>query len=218
MKIYLALVFTAVVSLSAIAQKGLEIGLDVMPQTYWIMNSTDFDLGSTLDHKASFGVAYGVHVGLNFTNTMGLQTGFLYSAQGQKYKWTNGDYSQELTYIKVPLLLKFNGNPDNGAYFIGMIGPQLSLLTKIEQKGTFPNSVSFPTVKDAYKKADIGGVLGFGMGINLSDDLKLGIMLRFDGSLGDIENKDDSSWNFTPNRENSSNVTGGLMFSLNYIL
>lgn len=220
MKTYLSLVFATMISLSAFSQKGIEIGFDVMPQTHWIMNKSDFDLGNQLDHVPTFNLAFGVHFGVNFSNTLGLHTGLLYSSQGQNYEDKRGlttvDYAQELTYLKIPLLLKFNSNPDNGAYFIGMVGPQLGLLTKVEQTGDVPSSVSFPTVKDAYKSADIGGVVGFGLGINLSEDIKLGILFRFDGSLGDIENKDDSVWNL--NRENSSNVTGGVMFSLNYII
>ena len=205
------------------AQEGLEIGIDIMPQTHWIMNKTDFDRGDRLDHVPTYGVAFGVHAGLNFSNTLGLQIGVLYSAQGQDYENTTLstpiEYSKELTYLKIPLLLKFNSNPDNGAYFQGVIGPQLGLLTKADVVGNAPNSLNIPTDKDAYKGSDFAAVIGLGMGINLSDNLKLGIMFRFDGSLGDIENKDEF-WkdSFNIDREGSSNVTGGVMFSLNYIL
>ncbi len=224
MKKHILILFLSFLGFNTFSQAGLEIGLDIMPQTYWIMNKADFDLGDDLNHIPSYGLAVGAHVALNFTDKLGLQTGVLYSQQGQKYEQefnvnNINEYEKKLTYLKIPLLLKFNGDPDAGAYFVGMIGPQLGLLTNAETEGNVPTGLRIPDDKDAYKSADIGGVLALGVGINLTDALNLGILFRFDGSLGDIENKDDF-WNepFHATRESAQNVTGGIMFSLNYVL
>ncbi len=224
MKKFLFLLLSCGLTTLSIAQSGLEIGLDIMPQTHWILNQNDFDEGGLLDHKPTYGVAIGAHAGLNFSDKFGAQIGILYSAQGQDYEQTVNDivvneYAKKLTYIKIPLLFKFNGDPDAGAYFQGVVGPQLGLLTNAEVEGNPPGTLLIPNSKDAYNSVDLSAVLGLGVGIKMTDALRLGLMFRFDVSLGDIENKDDF-WTETIHfsRESSQNVTGGLMISLNYVL
>ena len=116
-------------------------------------------------------------------------------------------------------MLKFNGDPYKDAYFICMLGPQFGLRSNVKQTGITPQVLKFPANKEAYKGMDLGATFGIGTRINFSDMLNMGILFRVDGSLGDIEDK-DNYWvdNVHQNRATSYNVTGGFLFNLNYVI
>ena len=103
-RIVFLLLFVLFSSPSVFAQQGFEVGINVLPQTTWIMNKTDFDQGALLDHKPTFGIAYGLDFGYNFTDNLGIQVGFLHSQQGQNYEGTSSsvltEFGQKLAYLK----------------------------------------------------------------------------------------------------------------------
>lgn len=157
MKKILLIALISIVASSVYAQKGLEIGLRGMPQNTWLLNEADFGEGEELNYELTWGSAYGLMVGYNFSDKMGLRVNALMSSEGQKFvgnfsmpqnidstaysslaagqKFLYGDTSitytaqVKLDYIKVPLLLKFNSNPTSGgAFFTFEVGPQINLL------------------------------------------------------------------------------------------
>ena len=77
--------------------------------------------------------------------------------------------------------------------------------------------------EDMFKKTTLDAVIGVGVGINLSDNLVLGVHLRLDYGLGDVENKSEtvtsggtSSKVYDAGRATTNNATGGGLISLNY--
>jgi hypothetical protein len=143
---------------SSYAQQGFEVGVRGMFQNNWLINDKDFAEGPTLDFEATWGQAYGISLGYNFTDHLGVRTNILYASTGQKYKgdfsegsnedgaYSNvtlgqhfltspssvpGEYNAEvsLKYLKFPLMFRANSFPYKGAFFSFLIGPQLNMLS-----------------------------------------------------------------------------------------
>ena len=209
-------------SSSVVAQKGFEFGAQVMPQLTLIVNDDDFAAGDELNFRTTAHLAYGIHAAYNFSDHLGVQTGLLFSTQGQKYvsdEPTPDTYTSEvrMNYLKIPILLKFNSNPEASAQFVATVGPQFGLLNKVrayvDDEEVTGSGFEF---KDAYKSMDLGAVLGLGARFRLTDNLQLGTSFRFDYSLGDIEDKDTIFWD--DDRASSQNATGGFMIDFTYNL
>lgn len=212
------------------AQKGLELGVYAQPQNTWILNQEDLDKGAELDYQTTIKTAYGVNVGFNFTNTLGIRSGLMLSTQGQKYKGEGVGYSftseQKLSYIKVPVLLKFNSNPSAKTSFLFNIGPEFGVLSKAQSTsdGTYLGA-NIKTDNDntnAYNNLDIAAVMGLGLQANLGHNLNLNFMFRFSYSIMDIENKDAKNSvggaYYAPDRTKANNLIAGFQLGLNYTL
>ncbi len=209
------------VSSSVFAQQGFEFGAQVMPQLTLIVNDDDFAAGDELNFRTTAHLAYGIHAAYNFNDHLGVQTGLLFSTQGQKYvndePTANTSTSEiRMNYLKIPLLLKFNSNPEASAQFVATLGPQFGLLNKVDYY-TNDEKLSVPNFdfKEWYNNMDLGAVLGLGARFRLTDNLQLGTSFRFDYSLGNIENEDTI---LTPDRASSQNATGGFMIDFTYHL
>ncbi|MGB0930175.1 MAG: porin family protein [Chitinophagales bacterium] len=223
--------FALLISVPAFSQGGLEVGAFLMPQSVWIFNKDDSDQGPNLDYVPTYTFAYGAEVGLNLGRTVGLQTGLIISKQGQDYdsdgsgsfgfgvpnNWIGTERSVELTYLKIPLLFKFNSNPDAGTAFLFKIGPQFTFLTNAEStvNGGVDNSTSNLALKDLYEKNHIGAVMSIGARFTMAENLFLNTSFRFDASLGDVEDKDQDAY-WPSERPDGRAVTGGFQIGLSY--
>ncbi|GIV22811.1 MAG: PorT family protein [Bacteroidia bacterium] len=202
------------------AQEGtFKIGAAVLPQNTWLLNQDDSDAGPELDYEVTWGFAGGLTLGYNFTDYLGVGLDVLYSSQGQKYKGTvsgvNWTAQTRLNYLKLPLLLRFNSDPNSPVQFSFFVGPQLNLLlsytdkfeasssgvtSTVETSGTTVTSTFVTggvTMTDkenltasAYKKTSLGAAVGLGVGFKLTDELLLTLHFRGDYAFGDAENKD----------------------------
>ncbi len=223
----LLLFFVFFLTAPVFAQKGLEVGVRVIPQSVWIINDDDAGRGAGLDYTRTWGMAYGLNIGYNFLNSLGIQTGVLLSGQGQKYV---GDGSSgfetaqtKLNYLKIPIMLKFNSDPESSVHFVGTAGIQIGLLTGAkyfsDDEEVDLNILGYE-YKDAYKKSDLSAAFSLGTRFRVTDSFNLGVSLRADYSLGDIEDKDFTvlgipAWGV--DRAPSTNLTGGIMIEANYV-
>jgi len=225
--------FALLMSVPAFSQAGIEVGAFVMPQSVWVFNKDDSDQGAQLDYVAKYTFAYGAQVGFNFSRTIGLQTGLIISKQGQDYdsdgsgafgflptvgsSWVGTDRVVDLTYLKIPVLLKFNSNPDAGTAFLFTIGPQFAFLTSAESTvDDITESFNGYTLEDLYEDNFIGLAASIGARFTIAENLFLNTSFRFDGSLGDVENKEDVSGHWTSDRPESRIATGGFQVGLSY--
>ncbi len=210
------------------AQQGLEIGVKVIPQSVWIFNSDDFDVGDELDFKRKFGMAYGLNLGLNFSDNMGIQSGLLFSSQGQKYKHEGLSYQIseiELKYLKIPFLVKFNSDPYAPTGFFLAAGIQYGFLRSATETRnnieTNYDAINAET-KDFYNKKEISYLLTFGPQFNITDNFNLTLAFRADYSTNDIEDKDTGLLSLYPNnsakRVDSKNLTTGIQVGINYVI
>ena len=214
----LTLLFGALaLSTAVFAQKGLELGLNIAPQNTWIFNQQDFDEGDNLNFRATIGYNVGANVGYNFTNSIGIRSGIGFSAQGQNYinDNTNIPSAIKLNYLKVPVLLKFNSDPQSATAFLATVGVDMGFLAggKATVDGEEVPSEFFD-VKEVYNSFDLAAVVGLGLQARITDQINLNFMLRVSYSLLDIENAD-----FKPvGRESANHMIGGFQIGANYVL
>lgn len=231
-----------------LAQRGIEIGAQLQPQSVWIMNSDEADLGPELDYEATWGSAFGLQGGINFNDNFGLMAGLLFSSQGQKYIGTGGmgwtTAQKKLSYTKIPIYIKLNSNPFVGTSFLFQLGPQFSFLNnaryfeddkEITQLNVGTNH--YENYKVGYKSMDLGGMIAFGVRFNFTENLFLSVLMRFDGTFNTIEdmeqvnfpiffnpaNHNDSASRrnaarLTDGRRDTRNLTGGLNIAVGYVL
>ncbi|WBM74666.1 outer membrane beta-barrel protein [Saprospira grandis] len=196
------------------AQKGLEFGVTFTPATSWIINDEDFAQGDEMDLQATFGYNAGAHLGINFTEGMGLQVGLNLSQQGQNYinkaSSSNKDemdvYSRKLTYVRVPVLLKFNGSTEGSFTSYFRFGPHLDFLSKAvynyeENSGAAlrvdREDIDLMEVEKLtggnykiYNDVVIGATLEMGGAINVDENMKILVLFHLSGSLTNPEGED----------------------------
>jgi len=205
---------------SAWAQQGaFRVGAVLLPQNTWLLNKDDSDAGPEQDYEVTWGFAGGISASYNFNDYLGVGLDVLYSSQGQKYKGvqtgTNYTARTTLNYLKLPLLLRFNTDPNSVVQFNAFLGPQFSFLLSYKDRAeatvsflgsTFTNvqeisgqeiSITLAGTTDKeeltapiYKGFLPGAVLGFGVGIKPTDELLISLHIRADYAFGDVENKD----------------------------
>src|SRR5690348_5493727 len=116
------LVFLAAMGTGVYAQGlsgGIKAGLNLANQP---IKTSGFTVSPSM--LASF--YGGAYVTFMFSEHLGLQPEVLYSGQGYK----NGDYKLNLTYINVPILVRYNVN--NLLSF--HLGPQIGILASAKGK------------------------------------------------------------------------------------
>ncbi|MBK9109391.1 MAG: PorT family protein [Saprospiraceae bacterium] len=167
-------------------------GIHVSNQISWIFNSFDSDEGGELDYVLTLHPSFGLDLGYRLDPHFAIQTGFIYSAQGQKYETAgneDADYKTDLTYLKIPLLLDYRSKPLGKMGLVLQGGFQLALLSTAEssRENVFGYYSSlYKDVKDFYESTAVDFVLGLGAEYKSGSHV-FRLVLRADYSLTDIE-------------------------------
>ncbi len=212
MKNTIGLIFFLIIcNFQKLPGQGFYLGAHAALQSSWIFCSTDFDEGGILDFESTIKQAFGIYVGYQIHSKIGIETGGIYSFQGQRYI-TEGNslanFKTDLNYLKIPLLFCYQTNPSRKYAIISQIGFQLSLLTQAEssrQQVFGAYSPKLNDVKDFYRSTAIDLVLGLGLQMNFNK-WHIRLMVRPDYSLTDIEKTDKKPGLRTP----ASNFTFAL--------
>lgn len=172
MKKFSTLVLMFFLSAGAFAQGlsgGVKAGLNLANQTF---------SGNGYTTSPSFlpTLHAGVYLTGMLSEHLGLQPELLYSGQGAK----SGSEKLKLTYISLPVLLRYNVNSVVSFH----AGPQVSFLTSAKDK-VGSSSID---MKDNLKSTDLS--LAAGVGIDLP--MKLNFNFRFIKGLNDINDADNS--------------------------
>jgi hypothetical protein len=223
------------------AQKGVEIGVNFTPTNPWILNDEDFSEGPDQDFRGTFGYNAGLSLGFNLTDAFGITTGLQLSRQGQNYitgydgvaKADQDLFARQLTYIRIPLLLRYS-SPEGGSFF--RFGPHLDMLSRarfvyddkgilnadqdIDMRNFKPFGASEPL--KIYKKTAIGVTMEMGGRININENMFVPITLHLSGSFN---TEDEDAGRVFPssrfpnyNRSSAYNVAVGLSIGFHYVL
>lgn len=163
------LVFLAAISTGAYAQGlsgGVKAGLNLANQTF---KSSGYTVSPSM--LPSFYA--GAYVTFMFSEHLGLQPEVLLSGQGAK----SGDDKLKLTYINVPILIRYNVNSVLSFH----VGPQIGVLASAKEK--FNGGTE--DVKDGYKSTDLGVAVGANVDIK-----KLNFTFRFVKGLSNVAESD----------------------------
>lgn len=175
---------------------GWYAGINAAFQATLICNADDFDTGGELDFDPTYHYAAGFDLGYRFNGRYGIQSGFMFSRQGQNYITANNvhaNYKTELSYYKIPLLFCYHLKPEKKLSLFVQGGLQLSLLSEAmssRENVFFYYSAKLEDVKTYYSSYTIDFVLGLGLQYRLNN-WKINVLIRPDYSLSDIEKTEE---------------------------
>lgn len=193
----------------AYAQRGWQVGVFALPQYTAMFNGTDFGSSDTLyGYRPTFGMGVGVIGGYGFTQKMGIRFNLIFSDQGQSNNFlalnnenilTEYQRDLRLRYLKLPVLFRYNTDPEKKVALTVETGPQLDILVNVNEQTSDKTFRPFPPVGQTYTgypkryetitPVNFGWVGAVGMDIKLRYNVKMGIQLRTDVAFVDAERK-----------------------------
>lgn len=154
--------------------------------------------GDIEDAKTKVGFHIGVLAEYAFTENLSIQPELLYSTQGTKGEYAGiddgliyeGEFTDKVTYINLPILVKYNNLGTKGLS-IG-VGPQIGFLLSADEEydETFDGETDSGEFdwKDNAKSIDVGVVLGVGYEI----DMGAFVEARYNLGLTNVNDAEDA--------------------------
>ncbi|HRB19942.1 MAG TPA: outer membrane beta-barrel protein, partial [Chitinophagales bacterium] len=165
--------------------KGIHFGAFILINNVWLSNkkhSMDENTQS-IRPMITFGKAYGINIGYDFSDRWGTQIEWQIAEQGQRYKVKQADqyHTKEinLLYTKFPIVAKykqtFNNNYNAKPIALSFIfGPQLGVL--IKQKYSLAGEPI--TSMASYSKVEFGMLVGFDFDLFMTRNVAMTIGAR----------------------------------------
>lgn len=176
-KILITAAIVAVSMAGALAQGfglGVKAGINLASQN--ISAS-----GYSAETSSQVGFHGGVFTVLMFSDKMGIQPELLYSTGGSEVDINGEVYTEKLSYLILPVLLRYNINDMISLH----AGPQFGFLMSAEEEYNGDTE----DIKDDFKGSDIAA--SFGLEVDLP--IKLGVGARYALGLTDIV-EEGGSW------------------------
>lgn len=189
-KVLMAALVLLLVSATAMAQNfqlGLKAGANISNFT-----GGEFD---NLDKKALVGFHAGAFINFLFGDHLSLQPEVLFSSQGAKLKSAGEEENFRVSYVNVPVMVKYRFT---GGFYLEA-GPQIGF--KVSE------DVPDQTIKDFAKSTDLSVAAGLGYHSNMG----LGIGARYIAGLSKVGDFDAS--NIDPDFKNST-IQVSLFYTL----
>ncbi|MBL0342506.1 MAG: PorT family protein [Bacteroidetes bacterium] len=211
MKKALLTIAIVIAALSTQAQGSFRVGVSGGVNSTWLMNKNVFDANDGLDIAATFGGRFGIDAIYSFNPKLGVGIGFNFISKNcQKYSGDktglDGDLTTSLNYFDIPVLLRLTSS--GGTYF--EVGPQFGFLTKAEE--TYEGNVSSPfdysdvDVKNSFETTNIALVFGFGVDIDVTENIFITTGLRLGYGFSDVTKEYENGLEFlTDNPEALTN-------------
>lgn len=180
----------------------LELGFRYMPTFSSIDVQTSN--GDVIDGSVKVRHGFGVMLGINFGQHVGIQSEVNYYQVSQDYRDNSLDRTVKLRYINIPVLLSLNTNKAGIVNLNFVAGPQfgVNVGSRLNTSGTDNTGTLNATV--AMKKGDIGFAYGAGLGIG-NHNVRLDLGYR--GFFGFVKMNDDAgegSYNVVVNASRQS--------------
>ncbi|KAB1065632.1 outer membrane beta-barrel protein [Salibacter halophilus] len=174
------------------AQKGLFLSLKGMPQASAMLVKDSYQYDEhTVDYY--FGNASGFEVGYNFNDTIGVSLEFLFSKEGNRYRYRfdslRYDIRERYEYLRIPIQFVFNGDPTNVVSFRAKMGPSINILRNANVV-YYSNLLPTMTKKETYfKDITISWAMNVGLAFNVTDYFSIDAGIRSDYSLTNARRK-----------------------------
>ena len=230
------------------AQPGLELTAGYTPGMSFVLNDDDFAAGEELNYQVTYGSHVGLTVGFNFSEKVGVTTGFGLASINQNYvtaydgrtRDEQNTFNRRTTYIRIPLMVRIGGDPTAPSSAFFRFGPHLDLLagamgnydTRVPIVGnrvqTSENFRNYRTIfstedEEIYQGVTIGLTMEVGGRIRISDVMGVLLLFHLESSLTNPEGED--AWkapgfesNSANERAQSWNVMPGINVSFQYVL
>ncbi len=237
MKRLFTLAVFAFLTLNGYAQKGFTIGANVMPLNTNIINQNTWGNGREYDYKPTYNFSFGLDVGYNITDHMGVSSGYWFTNLGQQYldSYDGSDWERTLTlkYNMIPLMVRFNGT-ESKINLLGGAGIVLANLQEAEQEWLrdgqqYSEIIVNPITTDAFdlgatdvterfNDSDIFVAAELGARFLFGEKIYLDATLEFGYGLTDINHEDWQIPNGSGVYDPSHNAYAGIKVSLVYVL
>lgn len=228
-----------------IAQQGLEFTVGYTPGISFIMNDQDFAEGEELNFTATYGSQFGLTVGYNFSDFVGVAAGFGLASINQNYvtDYENvseqNTFSRRLSYIRIPVLLRVGGDPTRGAGAYFRIGPHFDFLTSAMGEYNDNNGIiqgrtetnfrdqekPFSSEKyNIFEEMVIGVTVEIGGRIRISDVMGVLVAFHLESTLTNPEGEDarfffpSDGTIFEPTRDRAWSIMPGIHVGFQYVL
>ncbi len=156
-------------SASGLVGKGFKVGLNISTLT-----GDDADFPG-VDKKSRVNLAIGGFLTFGLGDAISIQPELMYVGGGANYEWSTGSTDRKLSFLDIPVLVKY-GIPTTGNFKPSVyLGPALRFLLSGEDED---NAGTTTDLKDDTKSTSFG--LVFGVGANISSvtlDLRYGLGL-----------------------------------------
>ncbi len=233
-KLLFILILMIVISTKfSFAQKGFHAGLGMNYNTVWIINQNSYGLDE-YDYALDMGSALRFDVGYNFTDHLGLQTGFTSFKSGQKYDESHGaDLHREIKmhYTGVPFQFVFVGGKST-VKFYAAAGPQFSFLGSASLNGNYYGAGNSATIeaKERFEKSNTGLNFGLGANISITEFLYINAGMSFLYGFSDINAESGTgaqafggtTWRWPSHNTNtyeaSNLANGGFSIGIHYLM
>lgn len=223
----------ALVIPASYAQKGLNVGGNFMYLSSFMVNQNTWGNGREYDFAATSNSSFGLDIGYNFNDNIGLYTGYWMMNLGQNYTDDYEDSTWErnlkFKYNVIPVMLKFTGS-ETRVNFMGGFGILFAMMNDAEQTWLRDGSaytqisedesyeITAKDITDRYEKNDIILNLELGARIVIIENLYVDATLNFGYGLKDINAAD---WQI-PNNDGvysaSHNAYAGFKVGVAYVL
>ncbi len=237
MKKLSAIVGFALLALNGYTQKGFTIGANVMPLNINIINQNTWGNGREYDYKPTYNFSFGIDVGYNLSDHMGISTGYWFTNLGQQYldSYSGSDWERTLTlkYNMIPVMVRFNGTGSK-VNFLGGAGVVIANLQEAQQEWlrdgapyseTIENPITLESfdlgatdVTERFNASDLLISLDLGARISFGEKLYLDATLNVGYGLNDINHPDWQIPNGSGIYDPSHNAYAGLKLGLAYVL
>ncbi len=194
------------------AQEGFYIGVKGIPQFSTLLNSDDAD-DDDLENQTTIGGAFGLGLGYNFTDNFGIAVDGLYSIEGQRREFLGTEFTQQLSYIKVPVMFTFSTGPAPVSFQL-KVGPQAHILADAKLLDKDGDEL-IDDITEQYSDFLIGGVLGLGVTFQITDSFLMDAGVRTD--IGFVNAEDDEADGYDPDRANTMPLNAGLEIGFRYL-
>lgn len=217
MKKLIAPIILLFLTINTYSQVFFDGGLKGMFGTTWLINENIFK-DPDYQHQISLGNFVGGKLGLNFNESVQVVGEVLYSTFKQSFSIDNyGDKTIKINSIDIPLMIRHN--KASGSYF--EIGPQLSLLKKVDETGLNQDNDASSYFDDKYLSA----VLSFGgymmgwdnFGISVGFRLVFSLVDIVSGGVADPDTYKDKVASYDSYKPTYP-LTAGIVIELNYDL
>lgn len=205
MKKALLTIAVVIAALSVQAQGSFRIGVSGGVNSTWMMNKNVFDYDDGLDVAATFGGRFGIDAIYSFSEKAGVGIGFNFiSRNSQKYTGDDkgndyqldGDLTTKMNYFDIPVMLRLTSS--GGTYF--EVGPQFGFLTKAEESyennGDSELDYEDVDIKNSFESTNISVVLGFGVDIDVAENLIVTTGLRLGYGFTDVTKEYETGADF----------------------
>lgn len=220
-KVILSLILCSALAIPAMAQKGLNVGLDGAANLTFIINQNTYG-HAEYNYAPTYHLAGGMSLGYNFDHHFGLQAELWTSHTGQNYaqdlsNGTTFKRAVDLYYTNIPLLFKYSGGAEYPTRFYLLFGPQISYLRKATIKIDSGDTHSMITATDRFNKTDIELVLDLGSDFTIYHNLYASAGIRFNYGLNDINAPDWQIKNLHGIYNASTDAWGGIHIGIHYV-